>query len=120
MSLFKAVAPTLIVLPLAAMAGPFDGLYRPNYDWAESWDCATPGVEGGALAIAADSVQGIGAPCNLSAPVEVRGMNAALYDMTCPGDAEGATRRIMILGHQFGVYVITDGQVLDWLRCDRP
>lgn len=104
--------------PFAAMAGPFDGLYRPNFDWAESWDCTSVGMDGGAMAIDGDTLSGIDNPCTLSDPVEVRGLSAVLYDLTCAGEGEPYSQRAMIMTHPFGVYVITDGQVLDWLRCD--
>jgi hypothetical protein len=107
-----------LLVPAAALAGPFDGLYRPNYDWAESWDCTSVGMEGGALAIDGDTLTGVDNPCTLSDPVEVRGMSAVLYDETCAGEGEPYTSRVMVMAHEFGVYVITDGLVLDWLRCE--
>lgn len=104
--------------PAIATAGPFDGFYRPNYDWAESWDCTSAGEDGGALSISGEAYIAPGARCTLAAPVEVRDMNAVLYDITCAGPEGTATDRVMILGHEFGIYVITDGLVLDWIRCD--
>lgn len=106
------------ILPATALAGPFDGLYRPNYDWAESWDCRSAGMDGGALAIEGESFIGIDNPCTLSDPIEVRGMSAVLYDMSCAGEGEPYTQRAMIMSHDFGIYVVTDGLVLDWLRCE--
>lgn len=100
----------------AALSGPYDGLYRPNYDWGESWDCSSVGSDGGAMAIGDDRITGIGTSCALSNPIDVRGMDAVLYDMDCTG-TNGA-QRSMILRHEFGVYVVTDGLVLDWLRCE--
>ena len=113
-----ALALFATLVPLASPAGPFDGLYRPNYDWAESWDCQSAGVEGGALAISDDTYIAPGAECRLTAPIEVRDMNAVLYDISCASPDGDATDRVMILGHDFGVYVIADGLVLDWIRCE--
>lgn len=107
-----------LLLPAATLAGPFDGFYRPNYDWAESWDCQSPGVDGGALAIAGDQFHGLDGACTLSNPIDVRGMDGVLYDIACPPADSETPRRIMLLNHAFGLYVITDGLVLDWLRCD--
>ena len=107
-----------LLAPIQAVAGPFDGLFRPNYDWAESWDCKSVGRDGGAMAIDGEKVWGIDNPCTLSDPVEVRGMSAVLYDLTCAGEGEPYSERAMIMAHPFGVYVVTDGLVLDWLRCD--
>jgi hypothetical protein len=114
----KGLAVLALLLPVAAAAGPFDGLYRPNYDWAKSWDCTSVAMDGGAMAIEGDTYWGIDNPCTLSDPIEVRGMSAVLYDRTCAGEGEPYTERAMIMGHEFGVYVITDGLVLDWLRCE--
>ncbi|GKY87856.1 hypothetical protein [Sinisalibacter aestuarii] len=115
--IFSALA-ACILIPAAAGAGPFDGLYRPNDDWAERWDCQSVGMEGGALEITGTTITGVDNACTLADPVEVRGLNAVLYDRTCTGEGEPYSERLMLMGHDFGVYVITDGLVLDWLRCD--
>ncbi|HHC29848.1 MAG TPA: hypothetical protein ENK80_04705 [Rhodobacterales bacterium] len=113
-----ALTLTALLLPLAAPAGPFDGRYRPNYDWAESWDCRSAGAPGGALMISGDTYLAPGANCTLSDPVEVRDMTAVLYDIACDGPDGPERQRVMILAHAFGIYVIAEGLVLDWLRCD--
>ncbi len=108
--------------PGLAIATPYDGLFRPNYDFAASWDCTRVGIDGGALAIEGDVLTGVENACKLSGPVEVRDMDARLYDADCTGEGEGEdarrSERIMIMAHDFGVYVIRDGLVLDWLRCE--
>jgi hypothetical protein len=108
----------LALFPSLALATPYDGLYRPNYDFAASWDCTSVGMEGGALAIEGDRLIGVESACELGAPVEVRGMNAVLYDATCEGEGEAYEERVMLMAHDFGVYVIRDGIVADWLSCD--
>ena len=116
----RLAAPLALGLGLAApaLATPYDGLYRPNYDFAASWDCETVGMEGGALAIEGDVLTGVETRCTLGDPVEVRDMNAVLYDADCAGEGESYSERVMLLAHEFGVYVIRDGLVLDWLACD--
>lgn len=104
--------------PLALAAGPFDGLYRPNYDWALSWDCETVGQDGGALAIDDTTLTAIDNSCTLTDPVEVRDMEAVLYDADCSGDGGTNAGRIMLMAHDFGLYVIRDGFVLDWISCE--
>ena len=115
----RAALPLLALLPSLALATPYDGLYRPNYDFALGWDCTTVGMDGGALALEGDRLIGLENACRLSAPVEVRDMNAVLYDASCSGEGETTSERIMLMAHEFGVYVIRDGMVLDWLRCER-
>lgn len=118
MRLAPAALIAATLLPLAAPAGPFDGRYRPNYDWAESWDCKSAGVPGGALMISGDTYLAPGADCTLSNPVEVRDMTAVLYDISCKSPDGPERQRVMILAHEFGIYVVADGLVLDWLRCN--
>ncbi|GGD32267.1 hypothetical protein [Sinisalibacter lacisalsi] len=112
------LALALALAPSLAVATPYDGLYRPNYDFAAAWDCATVGVEGGALAIEGTRLIGVENTCELGDPVEVRGMNAVLYDATCEGEGEAYDERVMLMAHDFGVYVIRDAMVVDWLSCD--
>lgn len=106
-----------LLWPTALGAGPFDGLYRPNYDWALAWDCKSVGENGGALEVSGLTLRAVDNTCTLSDPVEIRDMAAVLYDAKCSG-AGGARRgRIMLMAHEFGIYVIRDGFVLDWISC---
>ena len=41
----------LILAAAPALAGPYDGTYRPDADWAAGWDCQSVGMDGGALAV---------------------------------------------------------------------
>ncbi|SMH57977.1 hypothetical protein [Maritimibacter sp. HL-12] len=114
----RAALFVLAIAPGLAFATPYDGLYRPNYDFAATWDCTDVGMEGGALAIEGDRLFGVENICELAEPVELRGMNAVLYDATCDGEGTRYEERVMLMAHDFGVYVIRDGQVADWLSCD--
>jgi len=113
-----AVFALAALAPALCLATPYDGLYRPNYDVAAAWDCERIGVDGGALAIEDDKLMGVETTCTLSDPVEVRDMDGVLYDASCSSEGEAYGQRIMLLAHEFGVYVIRDGVVLDWLRCE--
>lgn len=112
-----ALALTL-ALPALANATPYDGVFRPNYDFAASWDCSTIGSEGGAVAVQGDKLLGVENTCTLTDPVEVRGMSATLYDAECTGEGETASERVMLMAHDYGIYVIRDGFVSDWLLCE--
>lgn len=106
-----------LIWPAAAGAGPFDGLYRPNYDWALAWDCKSVGEDGGALEVADTILRAVDNTCTLSDPVEIRDMEAVLYDAACNGAGGASEGRIMLMAHDFGLYVIRDGFVLDWISC---
>jgi len=116
MARLTALFALLVASP--ALGTPFEGLYRPNYDFASSWDCATVGMEGGAVAVEGDVLHGVGNACQLTDPVEVRGMNAVLYDAICTGEGDAYSERVLLMSHDFGIYVLRDGLVLDWLRCE--
>ncbi|TYB81611.1 hypothetical protein [Maritimibacter fusiformis] len=105
-------------LPATASATPYDGMFRPNYDFAASWDCTSLGMDGGAVAVQGDKLIGVENTCTLTDPVEVRDMNATLYDAECSGEGETARERLMLMAHDYGIYVIRDGFVSDWLRCE--
>lgn len=108
----------VLLLPLAAAAGPFDGLYRPNYDWAKAWDCKSIGQKEGALSVKDGRLEAAGTACVLTDPVEVTGMEAVLYNAACTGETGETEGRVMLMRHEFGIYVIRDGLVLDWIGCE--
>ena len=118
--MLRSVVILALLWPCAAAAGPFDGLYRPNYDWALAWDCESVGRDGGALEVADETLTAVENSCTLSDPVEIRGMAAVLYDASCVGDGGASEGRIMLMAHEFGIYVIRDGFVLDWITCGAP
>ena len=116
--MFRVLFVLAVGLPAAAVAGPFDGLYRPNYDWALDWDCLRVGVDGGALAVEGETLRAVENSCTLRDPVEIRDMDAVLYAADCTGEGGASQGRIMLMAHDFGVYVIRDGFVLDWISCE--
>jgi hypothetical protein len=92
-----------------ALAGPFDGLYRP--EGAASWDCASVGSDGGALMVKDEMFHGVESLCRLTNPVEVNGMSAILYDAECNGEGEAYSYRMMLMRVPDGLAVIQDGYV---------
>ena len=113
----RGVAAALCALGTAAAAGPYDGLYRPDYPGAESWTCRTVGMDGGALQVAGDRFLGVENSCTLSNPVQVRGMAATLYDAECSGEGEVYSKRMMLMLTPEGIAVIEDGFADNLLRC---
>ena len=102
----------------AASAGPFDGIYRPNYDFAADWNCTDIGRDGGALAIQDHKLIGVENYCELTDPVQVNRMNAILYNAMCAGEGMTYSERVMLMKNEHGVYVIRDGFVLDLIHCN--
>lgn len=105
----------LCLLALPAVAGPYDGTYRPDASWAESWDCKSIGSDGGALAVRDDTFFGVENTCDLTNPVKVRDMNATLYDAQCSG--EGLVSRELMISDR-GILLIRDGFASELKRCN--
>ncbi|AHM05212.1 hypothetical protein roselon_02925 [Roseibacterium elongatum DSM 19469] len=56
--------------------------------------------------------------CTLTDPVEVRGMDAMLFDTQCNGEGvayDGG--RVMLMATRAGIAIISDGSVVEWTRC---
>lgn len=102
--------------PIAANATPYDGLYQPQ---GSNWSCARAeiGMDGGALAIEGERLDGVENACTLADPVPVLGMDATLYDRRCSAEGTTYRDRVMLMRTERGVYVITDGFAALWERC---
>jgi hypothetical protein len=107
-----------VLIPAPLLAGPFDGLYRPDEPWAEGWDCQSVGSDGGALAIKGDEFYGVESLCKLRNPTQVNGMDAMLFDAECNGEGMSYSYRLMLMRLPEGVAVIQDGSVSALKRCD--
>ncbi|MCP5073753.1 MAG: hypothetical protein GY947_10730 [Rhodobacteraceae bacterium] len=107
----------LLAIPTTLLAGPYDGVYRPDQLWAENWDCKSIGMDGGALAIKEGMFHGVENSCELTNPVKIRGMSATLYDAVCQGEGESYSYRLMLLKTEKGVAFVKDGVVSSLVRC---
>ncbi len=107
--------------PALADVPSIDGIYRPDFEWAQDWDCTNVGQDGGAIAIVGNQFKGIESSCTLSTPVNVRGMPATLYDATCTAEGEEFGLRMMFLRTEGGITLISgDGAVAPFHRCELP
>ena len=109
-----AVIPVL-ALPVMAVAGPFDGIYRQT----ATSDCAQVGVDGGSLRIADGIFFGVGSQCLMTRPVDVVNMDATLYTMECSGEDERWTERAMLMHtpERDGVFMVWNGYAFRYDRC---
>lgn len=109
----------LIAVAVAAgplSAGPFDGTYKQT----ATSDCATVGVEGGAIRIERSIFYGVEAKCRMLNPVDIVNMDATLYEMQCTGEGETWTERAMLMtdAEQAGIYMIWNGYAFRYQRCE--
>lgn len=109
------LALALLVLPMAAAAGPFDGTYRQT----EDADCGQIGVEGGALRIADGIFFGVGAQCLMTRPVDVVDMDATLYTLECSFGDQHWVERAMLMhaAEDDGIFMAWNGYVFRYARC---
>ena len=115
----RAVVFALLIAPTLVMAQGVDGLYRPDADWAEDWDCRSVGQDGGAVEIRDGVFHGVEAQCKLTNPVSVRDMDATLYDAICTGEGESWQARLMIMDTAEGIVTLRDGgDVSRYISCN--
>ncbi|MCX7558142.1 hypothetical protein OS190_01085 [Sulfitobacter sp. F26204] len=96
-----------------------DGLYKPDAEWADAWDCKSVGMDGGAMAIQDGVFFGIESECRMLNPTKVRDMDATLFDLHCSNESEISQMRIMILDTPEGIVTVRDGgDVTRYIRCE--
>ena len=94
-----------LALPLAAIAGPYDGIYKQT----ANAECALIGVDGGALEIRDSIFYGVEVECRMTRPVNVNDMDATLYTMQCSGEDQSWTERAMMMKPAEG-----EGLIMVW------
>jgi hypothetical protein len=98
----------------AAAADQFDGVYKQT----AVGDCLRVGEDGGALKIADGVFYGVNASCTMSNPVNVRDMNAFLYDMECDVENDGWTARALLMSApDGGLIMVWNGYAFRYDRC---
>ena len=104
----------LALLPFAASANPFDGVYKQN----ANAECGLIGVDGGALEIKDGIFYGVESECRMTRPVNVVDMNATLYDMKCQGEGtEWEARAMFMKPADDGLIMVWDGFAFQYDRC---
>ena len=104
----RRAALTLCIVAAPATAGPFDGRYFPwrytGDDAAIAEHCSGEDLPAADVIIDDQFYYGPGGKyrCTLEAPVNVRDMDAQLYDGQCDGGDREWTMRIFMLKHQNG------------------
>lgn len=110
-----ALAATL-GLPGMGQAQDMDGLYKATPEA----DCDVADGEG-LIAIEDDVFRGFESTCRMTNPLEVRGMDATLYDFVCTA---GATvweeRAIVVEGAAGELILVWDGYAFAYPACPRP
>ena len=82
-----------LMAAMPAMGGEFDGVFKQGPEW----DCGLAGVDGGALVIKDGIFHGVEMECRMENPVDVRDMDAYLYDMECSGGGSAWSARALPL-----------------------
>lgn len=100
-----------LLIASPALAGPFDGTY--------SLDPSAGCTEGAAgLRIEDNVFHGIESKCRMENPVDVRDMDAFLYDMQCSGEGESWTARALFMnGAEGGLIMVWNGFAFQYASC---
>lgn len=110
----------LLHSPVSTMA--FEGKFVPFGADGDGWDCGDVGADKGAFQITNESLTGLEYQCKLSNPIQSEEMNATVYDADCALEGTSYSQRITLMPWKFpsseGIYVIEDGYVQQWERCD--
>lgn len=115
-----------LALALAVAAGaaaadpsPFDGHYRRSVTDTCGPAPADASQDEGAIRIEESIFNGVSATCEMTAPVEVRDMEAVLYDMVCSSeDGDWTERAIFARAANGGLIMVWDGYAFVYDRCD--
>ena len=92
------------------------GLYYPPNQG--TWDCATLGMDGGAVGVQGDTLHGVENACTLSNALPIPGMNAALFGLTCTAEGQSYDAgNVILVPTDNGLGLVYDGFVTTWLRC---
>lgn len=105
----------LSVSPAAAQdAARFDGLWRAS----PTTDCSVVGGDGGALKIEGGVFHGAETSCRMTKPVNVRDMEARLFDMVCAGEGTEFTERAMMMrAADGGLILVWNGFAFKYDAC---
>ena len=71
-----------------AMAGPFDGVFRPDKPFADTWNCSEEfmGQDGGSVGISNGYLYGVENTCELTNERPIDGENASHFTAICSGE----------------------------------
>lgn len=103
----------------AGHAVDLDGTYLLSVDG----DCRRIGEDGGALQINANTFTGVESSCKMLNPVNVRDMDAQLFDMTCTSPGDDTTwieRAMMMRSATGGLILVWNGYAFQYERCAVP
>ncbi len=110
---------SLLALALAcaatgAGAQGYDGTYR----FPGTQGCTFLGIDNGVIQIRRGVLSGAENDCRMTNPIEVRDMDATLYDLLCQGEGMEWQERAMIMRSARGVVIARRGYATDFERCD--
>jgi len=96
-----------------ASAHGYDGVYR----FPGTQGCTFLGIDNGVIQIRRGVLSGTENDCRMTNPVEVRDMDATLYDLQCQGEGMGWQERAMIIRSGNGVVIARRGYAQEFERC---
>jgi hypothetical protein len=108
------VAAVAVALAATASAQGYDGRYKLE----PGADCTAPEGAPGLLRVEAGVLHGAESACRMTNPVDVRDMDATLYDMQCTGDGSAWSERALVMrGAEGELVLVWDGYAFAYPPC---
>lgn len=109
------LATTFVALAHPAVGGsPYDGRYRLTSET----ECDAGARDGTFLRIKDGLLTGKDSTCRMGNPVEIRGMDATLYDMDCTGGGRAWYERALFMhGAEDELILVWNGYAFAYPRC---
>jgi hypothetical protein len=121
MSYFQTTTATaiLVLMAGAAIAGPYDGIFRPAGAGFSNWSCKARdvGMDGGALAIRDGYFEGVESKCALTDPRPVSGEEMTTYTVLCSAEGEEYSYNMAIGRTGNGVRIEQESGGMDLVYC---
>ncbi len=110
-------AAAVLAFGTPAQAQDYDGRYRI----APEADCSAPTGSPGFLRIEGGTLYGAESVCRMTEPVDVRDMDATLYDMVCTGEAAAWRERALVMrGAEDELVLVWNGYAFAYPACPAP
>ncbi|WP_205859856.1 hypothetical protein [Cochlodiniinecator piscidefendens] len=105
---------SLLIAGTAVQAQDFSG----QYSQGNSADCTTIGETGNAIRIEDGVFYGVETECRMTLPVDVRDMDAWLFDMACDGEGQTWQARAMFMpAADGGLIMVWNGFAFKYDEC---
>ena len=114
--ILRHLSVTCALVPTLVSGGPFDGVYKQT----ANAECSLVGIDGGSVKVEDSIFYGVEMQCRMINPIDIRDMNATIFNMECSGSGQTWSERAIMMADAEtpGVYMIWNGYAFRYQRCD--